>query len=218
MERLRLETARQDKERTPAISLTRFRRSVFSPATQQLAGADIAIRICGDAPPGCFFAICSTDEKATILIGRCEADAPEDALASAIAARHFFEDHFPSNADDDHMKLAAEAFSITALEWFAWRRQDLPSSGVRLLTVTEPETRRKAERFAAFDPAASASETLNDIEALLNPVGVFAAIAQALSPPETQEQHKSGGAIDERARKREALHCRQVLRRNEHAA
>ncbi|MEM9618043.1 MAG: hypothetical protein AAF936_08795 [Pseudomonadota bacterium] len=177
--RLELETRRQDREHSHDKSAAKYSQSVFEPSSQRAAGADIAARLTKDAPAGCFFVVCENEDRAVIVLGECIAETPADALALALAARRYMETHLLDGAIGDRLKLAKAAFGIKALEYAEWRANDPPAPGVRLLALTDADTHRSAERYSAITPNASPKEVLDDVEALLRPTGVFAAIKRS---------------------------------------
>ena len=174
--RLDLENLRRDRGRSPENSAAIYSQSILKPLSMHAAGAQIAIRLMGDASPGSFFIVCANTDKAVIVAGECAAKLPADALALALAARRFLESHLLDGDVDKQLALAKAAYGVTALEHAEWRAKDTSAPSLGLLALTDADTRRGAECFSATDPGATPVEVLDGIEALLKPTGVFAVI------------------------------------------
>lgn len=188
--RLKLATAREDRERSPDSSLAAYRQAEFSPLSQKAANADVAVRLIGHAPAGCFFTLCATDDEAIVVIGECAAGAAADALSLAVAARRFLNKRLLKGDDEKWLNLARKAFNIKTLECKAWRTDEAPDPGVQLLALSDPETSRRAVRFSKADPDATAANVLDGVEALLKPTGVFAAVRRTGAAQQEQEQQQ----------------------------
>lgn len=177
--RLDLEATRQDRERTHDSSVLKYRKSVFGPFSQRIVGADVAVRLFGDAPAGCFFVVCSTENRAIVVAGRCVAKVSVDAFALALAARRYLEDNLLTGNLNECLELAKTAFNVEELEYAEWRTDEPLTPGVRFLAIADAEIRQKTERFSLTDPNAAPTDMLDSIETLLMPAGVFAAVRRA---------------------------------------
>ena len=180
--RLSIETARRDKERSATAALSRYSRSVFGPASTHAAGADIAIRILGEARAGYFFALCSTDGRgstngrAMIVAGECAADAPADAFVRARGARRFLEANLLRGDDANTLRVAKSAYNIKTLEHIEWSAGASPLQGLCILAFTDDSARRKAEHHASVAAETAPDDFLDTLDALLKPTGIFAAV------------------------------------------
>lgn len=187
--RLELETLRRNRERSPGNSATKYSQSAFGPLSLHRAGADIAVRLMGKASAGSFFTVCVDNDRAALVLGECSARTETDALALAFEARRFLQSHLFDGDVAERLMLAKDAYGINALEYAEWRDKDSLGPDIRLLALTEKDTRRSAERFSIADPNASPLEVLDGIEALLRPTGVFAVIKKSAFYP----QHSHAG-------------------------
>ncbi|MEM8988100.1 MAG: hypothetical protein AAGC95_15390 [Pseudomonadota bacterium] len=176
--RLELESSRRDHQRSPNSSAVKYSQSEFKPVSVHLAGTDIAVRFMGETPAGSFFAVCADKDRGVVVVGECSAKTAPDALALALAARRFLQNHLLDSDINERLKLAKTAYSITSLEYII-QLANVPSTpDIRLLALTDAGIRRQAKHFSGIDPNAAPIEVLNGIEALLKPNGVFAAIKQ----------------------------------------
>lgn len=174
-DRLERQLRHEDAARTPSEAWRAWRQSRFAPIATTAAGSAVAVRLFGDAPPGCFFALCQGDGEATLIVGECEAKNAAYALALALAARGFFERQLFAQGADAALELGRAAYSITRIEHLAWSEGN-PPSNAHLLTLAEPEIAQRAQDYAAIDPAAEPSAMLDAMDILLEPDGLFAAV------------------------------------------
>jgi len=174
-DRLERQLRYEDAARTPSNARAAWQQSHFAPIAATVAGCDIAVRLLGDAPPGCFFALCLSEGKAALVIGECEAATASDALAQAVAARGFFERQLFAEGADAALTLARAAYAITRIEHLSWD-EDGPPPDLRLLAFAGPEMALRAQAYAAIDPAAEPSAILDAIAVLLEPDGLFAVL------------------------------------------
>ena len=175
----RLALARGDAQRTVTSAFTAWRQAEFAPIAASLAGRSIALRIMGDAPLGSFFAFSQTAEQALIVIGRCDAASPGDALANALAARRFLEANLPAIPPEECLGLARRAYGIAALQTIAW---DAAAPGTPVHSFAWLADAASAPAIIAYvdrNPDASPTELLDGLAVLLAPVGIFAAVAPA---------------------------------------
>ena len=188
--RLNLETAHQDRERTHDGSVVTYRETVFGPLSKNIVGADIAVRLVGDATAGCFFVVRSTKDRAIIVTGLCDAEESANALALALAARRYLNNNIFNGDLDECLELARTAFNIRELEYAEWHADNPMTAGGRLIAITDAEKRQKAERYFATDPNATPADILEGIETLIKPAGVFAAIRRG--DTRAQNDHAEG--------------------------
>lgn len=174
-DRLERQLRHEDAARTPSEAWRAWRQSRFAPIATTVAGSDVAVRLLGDAPPGCFFALCQGQGEAALVMGECEASTATDALALAIAARGFFERQLLVLGADAALELACPAYTIARVEHLVWGEAS-PPSAVRLLALADPEVAQRAQDYAAIDPAAAPSAVLDAMDGLLKPDGLFAAV------------------------------------------
>lgn len=174
-DRLERQLRHEDAARTPSEALHVWRQSLFAPVTATMAGCDVAVRLLGDAPPGCFFALCHGDGEAALVIGECEAATVPDALALAVAARSFFERQLFAQSAEAALPLARAAYAITRIEHLSWNESS-PPLNPGLLVIAESEVAQRAQNYAAIDPAAAPSAILDAIAVLLKPDGLFAVL------------------------------------------
>ena len=174
-DRLERQLRHEDRARTPSEAWRAYRQSRFTPITTTVAGSDVAVRLLGDAPPGCFFALCQGQGEAALVIGECKAATAPDALALAIAARGFFERQLFVQGADAALELGRTAYAIARIEHLVWS-ETAPPTDAKLIALAEPELTQRAQDYAAIDPAAEPSAILDAIAVLLEPDGLFAVI------------------------------------------
>lgn len=170
--------AREDGERTERTSLAEWRGALFAPLETEAAGARVAMRLCGDAPAGSFFALARDGERAAAVVGVCEGETPLDALAMAVAARRFAERHWHSLGAEEALALMRGAFGAAAVRYLAWS-DAAPLPQPTLLAAADDESEGSAAIYVRAVADASPGERLNGIAALLEPDGVFAIVAPA---------------------------------------
>ena len=166
----------EDRDRTDTAAFGTWRQSIFAPVSAILAGANISVRIMGDASPGCFYAICKGGEDAALVVGECEDSGAVDALASAIAARRFLERQWRILGGEQALELARLAFTITRLDYLCWTDAATLDAASPLLSITDAETTHRARIYAEIDPDIAPDKLLDDIAALLQPAGIFGAL------------------------------------------
>jgi hypothetical protein len=176
-ERNRRVAARNDRERTIETALAARRASLFPPLSLTIGGTELALRICGKAPLGSFFALCSDRDRAMVVLGRCSAASPGDELAQAVAARHFLETNMFALPPDECLAQAKSAHGIDEIRTIEWTFSQAKPPGVRLLALADAETASRAANYADRNRDAAPAALLDGIELLLEPDGVFAAAA-----------------------------------------
>lgn len=175
--RLREQVAQADRDRSDAAAFEIWRQSAFAPLSTTRAGTAIVARICGAAPPGCFYAVCEGHGGGALVIGECQGVDALDALAAAVAARRFLERQWRILGPDRALELAQQAFAITRLDYRSWDEAAPPEISV-LLAITDPQTARRAAIYAQADPDMPPDLLMGGIAALLEPVGLFAALGR----------------------------------------
>jgi hypothetical protein len=168
---------REDRDRTDAAAFATWRAAAFPPIDTMVAGGRVAARLCGNAAPGCFFALCKREDRAALVVGECDGDTRE-ALARAIAAGDFLERHWHDRTPDEALTAAREAFAATRLHHLAWSESD-PPVGSGLLAITDAETAAAAELYVRTAPDAPPAATVDRIDALLEPDGILAVVGPA---------------------------------------
>jgi len=167
--------AQEDRDRTDAAALATWRSAAFPAIDATTAGARVAARLCGDAAPGSFFALCETQGQAALVAGECDG-APREALVQAIAARDFLERHWHERTPDDALRTLRESFAATQLRHLAWSESE-PPAAPRLLAIIDAAT--AAESYVRTAPDAPPATTVDRIDALLEPDGILAVVGPA---------------------------------------
>jgi hypothetical protein len=179
-QRSRRVTARRDRERTVDTALAARRDARFAPVSATIAGVQVAARICGAAPMGCFFALCAGADRGIVLVGRCSGATPQEAFTRAVAARRFLEEKMPTMPADACIAAAKAEHAIEeirATEWTNDGAADAASASAVLLALTDAETAGHAERYTDSNRDAAPDALLDGLELLLEPDGVFAAVS-----------------------------------------
>lgn len=169
---------REDRDRTDAAAFATWRAAAFPSIDTVVAGGRVAARLCGDAAPGCFFALCRREDRAALVVGECDGDDAREALARAIAARDFLERHWHDRAPDEALAAACETFAATRLHHLAWSESDPPPE-FGLLAITDAETAAAATLYVRTAPDAPPAATVDRIDALLEPDGILAVVGPA---------------------------------------
>lgn len=170
--------AQEDGDRTEATALAVWRAKFFAPIDAVIAGRQVAVQMIGDAPPGCFLALCQGRGGAALLVGECEGSDARDALASALSARRFLEQYWHELGGEQALRMACDAFGATRVRHLAWTETD-PVSGTVLIALADPRTVAGAETYVRMDSGADPASRLDGIAALLDPDGVFAIVGPA---------------------------------------
>jgi len=168
--RSRRVTLHKDRERTVDTAIAASRAVHFAPEARPLAGAQVAARICGDAPPGSFFALCESGNRGVVVLGRCTGASAQEAFAQAVAARAFIEANWFTMPEGECLAAAQAIAETRVLAWTA------PDGG--LVILADDRTAAAADAYAKRNRDAAPGEVLDGIELLLEPAGVFAAVSR----------------------------------------
>lgn len=166
----RHELARRDRERDEAGSVAAYRETAFPPLAATASGAAVAVRMLGEAPAGSFYALCNEGERAVLVLGECAGDTPSAALASALAARRFFE----AGASEARIAQGRTAFEITRVVWLEWSAAAAPTAQV--LALLDGDNAERAAAYMARSEGLEPAAVLDDLAALLRSNGVAAAV------------------------------------------
>jgi HAMP domain-containing protein len=175
-ERSRRVTARRDRKRTVETALAANRDSEFAPVVRTLAGAQVAARICGDAPLGVFFALCAKSDRGMVVLGRCAGETPQQAFAQAVATRRYLESNGCATLAQECLAKAKAEHAIEELRFVEWTVTDPPSPS--LLALTDEAAAARAAGYAERNRDVAPADLLDGIERLLEPSGVFAAVSR----------------------------------------
>jgi hypothetical protein len=175
-ERARRVMRRGDSERTLASAMAASRATLFEMIITTAAGAQVAMRICGDAPMGSFFALRSDGKAGLLAIGKCQGETPQAALAAAAGAQRFLQEAMPDATAADLIAALRDGHAVETLEFQEWRADTVPGE-TELLTLAGPADLDRAKRYADHNRDAAPAELLDGIAMLTQPVGVFAAFA-----------------------------------------
>jgi hypothetical protein len=176
--RMHEQVAQADRDRSDAAAFEIYRQSAFAPLSTTRAGTAIVAHIYGAAPPGCFYAVCQGHGGGALVIGECQGVDALDALAAAVAARRFLERQWRILGPDHALELARQAFAISRLDYRTWE-EAAPPEITMLLAIADPETARRAAIYAQADPDMPPDMLVGGIAALLEPVGLFAALRRS---------------------------------------
>jgi hypothetical protein len=152
-----------------------FRESAFPPLATRAAGADLAVRMLGEAPAGSFYALAVADGRAGLVLGDCAAVAPAEALARALAARRFFERSLLDGAPAERVDQGRRAFGLSRVAGIDWTGEP-PAASLALLDADKGE---KAQAYAERASGLSAAAIADDLGALLAANGVVAVLKPA---------------------------------------
>jgi hypothetical protein len=167
---------REDRDRTDIAAFATWRAAAFPSLDTAVAGGRVAARLCGDAAPGCFFALCTNEDRAALIVGECNGDDAREALARSVAARDFLERHWLEGTPDEALAAAREAFATLRLHHLAWSERN-PPTAPRLLAIIDEAT--AAESYVRMAPDAPPATTVERIDALLKLDGVLAVVSPA---------------------------------------
>jgi hypothetical protein len=153
-------------------ALVEARAAFFPPSTIRQGAVEIALRICGDAPWGSFFAHCLTGTGGVVVLGRCAAPKAIDALALANTLRGVIERQHDPGVLLRLLDEARAVYGVEALELHEWRHGDGPA----LVVVADEPTRLRADAYRRVNPGVAPAALLAGLDIMLTPVGVFAAL------------------------------------------
>lgn len=176
-ERSRRVTLHKDRERTVDTAIAASRGDRFAPVSCTLAGARVAARICGEAAPGSFFALCENGNRGAIVLGRCAGASPQQAFAQALAARDFIEANLFALPEGDCLAAATAAHGLEETRILAWTAAEAPGEA-RLVILVDARMAENAATYVERNRDAAPAEVLDGIELLLAPTGVLAAVSR----------------------------------------
>jgi hypothetical protein len=169
----RHELARRDRERDEAGSVAAYRETAFPPLATTACGAAVAMRMLGEAPAGSFYALCETGGRAALVLGECAGETPSAALASALAARRFFE----AGTTAARVAQGGAAFALTRVVWLEWSAAAPP--GPQVLAVLDDDNGERAAAYMARAEGLEPGAILDDLSTLLRANGVAAVVRPA---------------------------------------
>ena len=171
--RLRRDAERRNKGRSAESAAASLHASLF-PDVETVAGAArIAVRVCGSVSPGAFHAVVESEDDAHVVIGLCAGARPETQLANAVAARRFIEERWSEMGVDACLALATEAFAIAQIAHLSLEAE----TQLGLASLAADSVQNDAHAILASGQDMSPNDLLKAIAALLEPNGIFAAIA-----------------------------------------
>jgi len=170
--RSRRELARRDRARDETTSAVAWRETAFAPLETEAAGASVAARVLGDAPAGAFFALSIEGGRAAVAVGECEGESPSATLASALAARRYLEARLAAEGEGAIVRAAA-AFAIARIAWCAWQ---VAAPTPCVAAILDDGKDEQAEAYVARSGALPPAAVIDDLAALLRPVGVLAVV------------------------------------------
>jgi hypothetical protein len=173
----RHELARRDRERDEVVSVAAHRDATFPRLTATAAGASIAVRMLGAAPPGAFYALCVGPDRAALVLGECGGDTPSAAHAQAVAARRFFEQRMLQGSAETRAAQARQAFGVERLAWAQWSMAEPPAA--RVLALLEEADSERAGAYLSRAAGLTPEAVIDDLATLLQPNGVLAVIQPA---------------------------------------
>ncbi len=179
--RHRRDAERSNQRRDIHTASRQLHTETFPNGAFVIGDTEIAVRICGNVPPGAFYALATADDECGsthVVIGRCLASEPDTDLANAAAARRFIEDNFVTLGRERCLSLAKQAFEIETLDWIACPGAQTDQHHTALLCDTEEQTASNAHRIVQNSGDLTPDQTLNAIESLLNPVGIFVTLGR----------------------------------------
>jgi hypothetical protein len=156
-------------------ALTAARAAFFAPASIAQGPVEIALRICGDAPWGSFFAHCFTASGGVVVLGRCTAPKAIDALALANTLRGLIERQNDGAVLRRLLDKARTVYGLEALAVHEWRHGDRAA----LFAVADDLTRRRVETYRRASPGVAPAALLAGLDIMLAPTGVFASVGSA---------------------------------------
>lgn len=175
--RRRLIIARKARLRDLAQAIAETQADLFSPCMVRQGACEIALRLCGNAAPGLFFAHARTPNGGTAVIGRCEASSPIDALAASADVRRQIERCSTAAELSETMERLRALYAFSALERHDWCPDD--AARLTLIAVTGETDLQRAHAYRGANPGITPEALLAGLDVMLAPDGVFAAIGPA---------------------------------------
>jgi len=171
----RRELARRDRARNEAVSVAAYRETAFPPLAAEAAGASVAARMLGDAPPGAFHVLCVDGDRAVLALGECRGDTPGAALAQALAARAFLQARLLDGAPAARIEQARSAFALARVVWLDWSASAPPAA--QALALLEGNVAEQVEAYVARAAGISPEGMIDDLAVLLAVNGVLAVVS-----------------------------------------
>lgn len=171
----RRELARRDRARDEAVSVAAYRETALPPLVADAAGAAVAARMLGDAPPGTFHVLCVGGERAVLVLGICQGDSPSAALAQALAARGFLEQRLLEGSPADRIEQARSAFALERVAWLEWSASAPPAA--QGLALLEGDAAERVQAYVARAAGVSPEAMIDDLALLLGAKGVLAVVS-----------------------------------------
>lgn len=156
-------------------AIAESRAAIFAPETIRKDGIEITMRICGDVPPGSFFAHCFTEAGGAVVLGRCTADTPVDALAAGVEIRRLIERQNSAEALQRTLTTARSLYGIEVIEVHAWRQDDI-ADNLCSVALADARTVQRAETYCRANPRIAPGALLAGLDVMLAPNGLFAAV------------------------------------------
>lgn len=169
---------RRDQVRTPQAALAGWRDDRLAAHEGELAGRTIAVHLLGDAPPGSFFALAGNGDRGMLVLGRCDADTPAQALANALATQRFLEARLPETPLAECLAIARRAFALAEERTLGWTSAET-ACATCLLALADAATEAAAAIHARHHGDAPPCELIASFAVLTAPTGVFAAVGPA---------------------------------------
>ena len=171
--RLRRDAERRNRERSADSAARNLHASLLADVDAAAGPARIAVRVCGSVSPGTFHAVVASGDDAHVVIGRCEGEGPAAQLVNAVAARRFIEEQLGETGAEACLALATKAFAIAQIEHLSFA----PETPLGLVSLADDRVQTDARAILASGQDMTPGKLLNSIAALLEPDGIFAAIA-----------------------------------------
>lgn len=196
LERGRRAMAERDLRRGEADGVAAHQRAVFAPISQQCVGVAVEVRLLGDAPAGCFFALCESPEgkRGALVMGECAANTPATALALALVARNFFQTHMCDGAAADVIAMGKSAFELTRVTWLEWSDSDTWTR--HALALLDGKSTERAAAYVGQMGMLDPDQVMDDLTALLPVSGVLAVLSRQPCPSADLGEGGFDGRLD----------------------
>jgi len=166
----RHELARRDRERDEAGSVAAYREAAFPSLAATASGAAVAVRMLGEAPAGSFYALCDGGGQAALVLGECAGETPSAALASALAARRFFE----AGTTEARVAQGQAAFELTRVAWLEWTAA--APTAPQVLALLDGDNADRAQAYLARAEGLEPGAVIDDLATLLRANGAVAVV------------------------------------------
>ena len=174
--RTKIVMARRDAVRDVQGALAETRAALFAPVVISAGGVELAMRICGDAPMGSFFACSLSESGGALVMGRCNAETPVEALAEAADVRRLLELHLPTEGLQASLDLARAAHDLDVVETLEWAQGTLAGTVSKLISIADAPIADVVDAYGRGNGAIQPGVLLAGLEIMLAPTGIFAAI------------------------------------------